>query len=763
MTRRFLFLGLLIFGINILWAAKPPSNLTVDLLEHTDRVFLDGYPSDMALGELGTAVERYQTVRIRSDKPYFGWVMNDDKPGTLQTAYRILVAGDATMLASDQADMWDSDWVTGDNSVAVQYEGKPLQPNSVYYWKVQTRSNHGEESPFSSVKSFITADAADNQTACYPLQVTDEYPVRITNVSGTVSEQKIAFIDFGKAAFGRLRITLFASETDTVIVRMGEHARDGRIDRNPGGTIRYAAYKLPLMVGTHTYTVKIRPDKRNTDMSANSSGVKPILMPDYIGEVTPFRYCELENYSGEITSKDIVRQTVHYPFNEQASYFRSSDTTLNQVWDLCKYSVKATSFAGTYIDGDRERIPYEADALINQLCHYSVDREFSMARHSHEYLIDYPTWPTEWIMQSVLMAWNDYLYTGNPASLQRFYDVLKAKTLIGLTEDNGLISTRTGKQTPEMLQSIRYKGKKLTDIVDWPQTGSKNEPGESDGFVFTDYNTVVNAYHCEALFLIARIAEALGKTSDRDEFTKRSEHVKQQINKLLWSKERGRYVDGIGTEHAALHSGMFPMAFGLVPSKNKKSVADFIRNRGMACSVYASQFLLEAVYNYGDADHGLKLLTATDDRSWYNMIRVGSTVSLEAWDNKYKPNQDWNHAWGAAPANLIPRKLMGVEAMEPGFRKIRIKPQPATLQHAEMKMPTVRGDVFVSFDNAPAKRFDMEITIPANTVAEVWLPLSADKYTLTMDGKKVKGIVDGKFVKIEQVGSGTRRFSLVND
>ena len=29
------------------------------------------------------------------------------------------------------------------------------------------------------------------------------------------------------------------------------------------------------------------------------------------------------------------------------------------------------------------------------------------------------------------------------------------------------------------------------------------------------------------------------------------------------------------------------------------------------------------------------------------MIRVGSTITLEAWDNKFKPNQDWNHAWGA--------------------------------------------------------------------------------------------------------------------
>ena len=81
----------------------------------------------------------------------------------------------------------------------------------------------------------------------------------------------------------------------------------------------------------------------------------------------PFRYCEIENYTKPLTTTDIVRESVHYPFDESASFFESNNDILNQVWDLCKYSIKATSFLGIYVDGDRERIPYEADALINQL------------------------------------------------------------------------------------------------------------------------------------------------------------------------------------------------------------------------------------------------------------------------------------------------------------------------------------------------------------------------------------------------------------
>ncbi|MDR3194123.1 MAG: family 78 glycoside hydrolase catalytic domain [Tannerella sp.] len=755
MMYRVLFLCL--FSGAGLCFAQSPTHLATDLLEHTDRVFLDGYPSGLSLAELSTAVERCQVAEIRNDRPSLSWVVNSDRPDTRQTAYRILVASSPDLLAKDEADLWDSGRTDSDRSVAVPFGGKPLQPATAYYWKVKTWDSHGVESPYSYVRGFVTADRLDGETARYPLQVTDEYPAGITPLG-----RDHLLVDFGKAAFGRLRVTLSSAvETDTVTVRLGETLRDGRIDRTPPGTVRYAEYRLPLSSGTHTYAVKIPPDSRNTDTRMNGFGGTPIFMPDYTGEVLPFRYCEIEN--GRPEPGQTVRQTVHYPFDETAATFHSSDTVLNQVWELCKYSVRATSFAGVYVDGDRERIPYEADALINQLCHYTADREYSIARYSHEYLIRRPTWPTEWILQSVLMAWTDYQYTGDRRSLQRFYDDLKAKSLLSLKESNGLISTRTGKLTPAVLQSIHFRGDAISDIVDWPQKGilglGKNEPGESDGFVFTDYNTAVNAYHYEALRLVGLIAGTLGNTADETLYAAEARRVKEQINRLLLDPKKGYYVDGVGTDHSSLHANMFPLAFGIVPAKQVGTVTEYVRTRGLACSVYGSQFLLDAVYNGHDAAYGLKLLASTDERSWYNMIRVGSTVSLEAWDNRYKPNQDWNHIWGAAAGNLITRKLMGIEPLEPGFGKIRIKPQPATLRQASIKAPSIRGDILVSFDNLPGEKFTLEVDIPANTAAEVWLPRSSKKYRLTVDGVPQKGTVNGDFVVVE-TGSGKRVFEI---
>ena len=453
----------------------------------------------------------------------------------------------------------------------------------------------------------------------------------------------------------------------------------------------------------------------------------------------------------------MIRQiAVNYPFNDNASHFESDSDVLNAVWEICKYSIKATSFCGVYVDGDRERIPYEADAYINQLGHYCVDREFTMARYSHEYLITNPTWPTEWILFSVLMAWADYMYTGNAESLEQFYTDLKAKTLTVLEREDGLISTRTGLVTADVLRSIHFSGKAIRDIVDWPPASftKGGELGEQDGYVFTDINTVVNALYYQALILMSKTTKVLNKAQDYNFFHERAEQVKSSINEKLFDKEREIYVDGEGTEHAALHANMFPLAFGMVPEEHSQSVVDFVKSRGMACSVYGSQLLMEALYQGNAGKHALELMTAKTDRSWWRMIEVGSTVTLEAWDIKYKGNMDWNHAWGAAPANIIPRWLMGIRPLEPGFRKILIQPRPGTLERASMTLPTIRGSIKTRFESSQDE-FALEVEIPANTTARVALPCMGDAApAVLLDGEPAKFELDGDFAVVDPVGSG---------
>ncbi|MDP6524636.1 MAG: alpha-L-rhamnosidase C-terminal domain-containing protein [Kiritimatiellia bacterium] len=542
------------------------------------------------------------------------------------------------------------------------------------------------------------------------------------------------FVAFPKHAFGTIEVEIASDVADRVVEvhfaekLSGEHT----IDRKPPGTIRYRKASIKLGKGKHRYRVKIPRDGRN-------SGGRAIHMPDHIGEVIPFRYCEIVNCPSAIT-KDGIRQTMaHYPFDDDASAFTSSDETLNEVWELCKYSMKATSFCGVYVDGDRERIPYEADAYLNQLSHYCVDDEYGMAHVTQKHFILHPTWPTEWLLHSPLMAWAEYMYTGDIGFSREYYEDLKLRVLLDLAREDGLISTQTGLMTKKMVAAL-HLGKPPRDLVDWPPASFTRgkKYGERDKYEMVKVNTVVNAFHYRALVVMGKIAALLKKDADTKIFKARAEKVYESFNRVLWDPDRGVYLDGEGSKHAALHANMFPLALGLVPNERKASVVKHVKSRGMACSVYGAQYLLEGLYEAGEEEYALGLMTAKHDRSWWNMIAVGSTVTLEAWDWKYKNNLDWNHAWGGAPANIIPRYLMGIRPLEPGFKKVLIRPQPGALEKASVKMPTIHGPVHVEFENKKGEPFRLKVKVPSGVTPRVEVPSEKKEGAqVEINGKRV--------------------------
>jgi hypothetical protein len=521
--------------------------------------------------------------------------------------------------------------------------------------------------------------------------------------------------DFGKTYFGRLKLaTTSMKNGDMIKIFMGEKLdASGKIDRTPPGVnIRFFQFTYTKNQGdTDTLYFPNVPNKKNTSGNA-------ILLPEWMGLVTPFRYVEIE-HAGAFTVVP-SREIFHYRFNENAASFVSSDTVLNKIWELCKHSIKATTVAGLYIDGDRERIPYEADALINQLSHYAVDSVYEVARNTIDHLMMHPTWPTEWHLQMHQVIWNDYMYTGNTQLIKKYYDLLKTKTLMSLAKKGNLISTVGSKQNKSLLDSLHYvtfdQKAVLRDITDWPQRGNNlagpDYKGEADEFVFCEYNSIVNAYHYKSLILMEQFAILLQKKADQVFFKQRAAQVKQSFSDMFFDKSTGLVRDGDTTHHASFHANFFALDFGLLDQKQKTNVIPFVIKKEMACSVYGSQFLMDALYENGLENEALALLQSRKDRGWYHMIEVGAGMTMEAWDSKFKPNLDWNHAWGAAPANIIAFRLMGLRPSKPGFKEILIDPQPGDLQSATYVLPTPLGPVKETISTINGKR-SVEVILPA--------------------------------------------------
>ena len=177
-----------------------------------------------------------------------------------------------------------------------------------------------------------------------PVHLVTERPVQITTVAPGV-----VLVDFGRVAFGNLQVTSPTNAAGKrVAVHFGEAFANGRIDRKPPGSVRYATAEI-VLDGNPSLVIAPTADARNTAQP------KAVLTPPEFGVVLPFRWVEIEGWPGELRPENIKRRaTFASSWNDDAAAFHSSDEWLNRIWELCRYSIKATTFAGIYVDGDRE-------------------------------------------------------------------------------------------------------------------------------------------------------------------------------------------------------------------------------------------------------------------------------------------------------------------------------------------------------------------------------------------------------------------------
>jgi len=501
----------------------------------------------------------------------------------------------------------------------------------------------------------------------------------------TLTQKKVkfrSFFDFGCNAYSTLEIELDTDFAENIEIIVGEVARDGKIV-HPANYCTFIQNILQTGIGHQIIKFKI-----NDFIPA--FGCNPFVPrpAECDGEVAPFRYVEVNRHYGDVT----VRRTACYPdWNDEAADFQCSDPVLKKVWDFCKYSIKAESLFEKYIDGERERMPYEGDMIINQLGHFCCDTSFQTARNTLEHFFEYGkfTWPTEWRLLTPRLVRDYYFYSGDAESVKRYLPLLEEKLLLDRRNEDGLLDKRVYK--------ARFPEDRLADLVDHPAS-------DRDNYEMGNVNFATNSYVYDALL-------AMYDLSGDEKWLEIATELKTALRKHLM--RNGMFVDSAESEHTSLHTAMYAVLFNLCEGEKEiEAHKAVLLERNMACSVYGAQFLLEACFRNNMADHGIMLMTADGKRSWLNMMREGATTAMESWSDTVKDNQDWTHAWGAAPVNIITRELCGIRPIAGGFKRFIVDPQPGKLENFYVKQPTVNGTVELEYQHGK-----FTLTVPENCEA----------------------------------------------
>jgi alpha-L-rhamnosidase len=178
--------------------------------------------------------------------------------------------------------------------------------------------------------------------------------------------------------------------------------------------------------------------------------------------------------------------------------------------------------------------------------------------------------------------------------------------------------------------------------------------------------------------------------------------------------------------------------------------------------------LLPGLHAAGQDDVAYKTLLTKTAPSWLYPVTVGATTIWEqwvGWDGKTAKGgmNSLNHYSFGAVGEYLFSMVGGIQPDAPGYQKIKIAPVIREgLTWANTRYDSIRGRIISNWKREAGK-LTMEVTIPANTSATIYIPTS-DINTVTEGGQPVAQAKGVKCIKMEagaavyKVDAGSYRF-----
>ena len=90
-------------------------------------------------------------LAVDEPRPRLGWKLTDARSGARQTAYRIQVSRKFSELGAGEADLWDTQKVSSDESQHISFDGIALESRTRCFWRVQVWDEDDVPSDWSEI------------------------------------------------------------------------------------------------------------------------------------------------------------------------------------------------------------------------------------------------------------------------------------------------------------------------------------------------------------------------------------------------------------------------------------------------------------------------------------------------------------------------------------------------------------------------------------------------------------------------------------
>ena len=393
-----------------------------------------------------------------------------------------------------------------------------------------------------------------------------------------------------------------------------------------------------------------------------------------------------------------VRATFGYRDIPYLGSFKSDNDRLNDIWMTGAYTVHLNMQEYIWDGVKRDRLVWIGDLhpelmTVNTVFGYNevIPKSLDLIRDT----TPVPNWMNGISSYSIwwLLIHKDwYLYQGN-------LDYLKEQKAYMTTLFNHLI-TKIDDQGKEMLDGTRF--------LDWPS--SPNVKGVDAGL--------------QALMVMAmdaghEMALAMGDKELAGRCAKTSKKLKKYIPDHNQSKQG---------------AALMALAGLMKAEKADKEVLSVGGAQGF--STFYGYYMLEAMAKAGNYQGAMDIIS----EYWGAMLDLGATTFWEDFHIDWTKNaaridelvpegkidvhsaygdycykgfrHSLCHGWASGPTAWLSRHILGVEVVEPGFKKVRITPHLGNLKWVEGTFPTPYGVIQIKHTKGADGKIVSDIQVP---------------------------------------------------
>ena len=279
-----------------------------------------------------------------------------------------------------------------------------------------------------------------------------------------------------------------------------------------------------------------------------------------------------------------------------------------------------------------------------------------------------------WGSSIILGSWWHYLFYGDKKIIEDNYEA--------------------GKKYLEHLKTqVTREGFICHGLGDWGNpAGEFARENVETAFLFADAK------------VMAEFAKILGKTEDAADFAGYAARVKHAYNEklLVYDETRKCYCYRVWNHPEEIFmtqaAEAMPLYWGMVPDYAEADVAACLKKTledagSFQTGEVGQPYIIQAMNRYGMKDMICRLILKETHPSYYAFVKAGETSLGEYWEEN--PRSHCHDMMGHI-AEWYYNGIAGIQCLEPGFTKVRIRPYlPESMNEVCCSFASVSGNIRV--------------------------------------------------------------------